>query len=546
MEDKKLRAVFYARVSTEEEEQLNAIEKQIEENRDVIRDKGWILVDGYIDKGITGTQAKKRNEYIRMLDDIKKDKFDIIVVKDQSRLQRNTMDWYIFLNEIVQNQKKLYLYLENTFFDPKDKFIFGIKAMMAEEYSRDLSKKGNAAKRRRQEKGKPIITNRTWGFKNINGEILIDEEEAELVRQIYKLFADGFGGRVVARILRDEGVRNRNGKTLSENTIREIVKNPLYKGIAVMNKEHFDFEAKKIIKNPESEWIYREGIVPQIISDELWERANAQISSRKTVNRKHNVGINKGNTLLSSKIICGECNSKYWRNKRTQGIYWYCSEGARSGKVREKTGMKCVSLNLKEDEILSLIEHLGNQLIAKEKKEEVLSSAIRKIYTGLSDSYSCESIEDIQLQKEKLSKRKDTLMDLLLDETISKADYSSKVNDISKQIAALNEKEVKMQEKKEENGELLERLNKVRTLFQDKTEKGIEIPLMCSHIEQIKVYEKRLDVYLDFLKSADFLSINYDKKDRKPLYDMPICVGGILSGYGAGNSQERARPWQPQ
>lgn len=114
-----------------------------------------------------------------MLDEIKKDKFDIIVVKDQSRLQRNTMDWYIFLNELVQNQKKLYLYLENTYFDPKDKFIFGIKAMMAEEYSRDLSKKGNAATRRRQEKGKPIITNRTWGFKNMNGEISIDEEEAQ-------------------------------------------------------------------------------------------------------------------------------------------------------------------------------------------------------------------------------------------------------------------------------------------------------------------------------------------------------------------------------
>lgn len=115
MEEKKLRAVFYARVSTEEEEQLNAIEKQIEENRDVISTKGWILVDEYIDKGITGTQTKKRNEYMRMLDDIRKNKFDIIVVKDQSRLQRNTMDWYIFLNEIVQNQKKLYLYLENTF-----------------------------------------------------------------------------------------------------------------------------------------------------------------------------------------------------------------------------------------------------------------------------------------------------------------------------------------------------------------------------------------------------------------------------------------------
>ncbi|MBD5470754.1 MAG: recombinase family protein [Lachnospiraceae bacterium] len=528
MEDRKLRAVFYARVSTEEEQQLNAIEKQIEENRDVIHEKGWILIDEYIDKGITGTQAKKRNEYIRMLEDIKKDKFDTIVVKDQSRLQRNTMDWYIFLNEIVQNRKKLYLYLENTFFDPKDKFIFGIKAMMAEEYSRDLSKKGNAAKKRRQEKGKPIITNRTWGFKNIGGEILIDEEEAKIVRRIYELFADGFGGRVVAGTLREEGIRNRNGKTLSENTIREIVKNPLYKGTAVMNKEHFDFEAKKIIKNPQSEWIYREGIVPQIVSDDLWERANAQINSRKTIDRTHNVGINKGNTLLSSKIICGECDSKYWRNKRTQGIYWYCSEGARSGKVREKTGMKCVSLNLKEDEILFLIERLGNQLIAKERKDELLSNAIRKIYAGLSNANSGESIEEIQTQKEKLNKRKDALVDYLLDGTITKSDYSSKMDDITKQITALDEKETRIQEKKEENGELFERLNKVRALFQNKTEKGIEVPLMCSHIDQIRVYENRLDVYLDFLKDADFLSVNYDKTSKNSIYDMPLCVGRHL------------------
>lgn len=529
MEERKLRAVFYARVSTEEEQQLNAIEKQIEENRDVIGAKGWILVDEYIDRGISGTQTKKRTEYMRMFDDMKKDKFDVIVVKDQSRLQRNTMDWYVFLNEIAQNQKKLYLYLENTFFDSKDKFIFGIKAMMAEEYSRDLSKKGNAAKKRRQEKGKPIVTNRTWGFKNINGEILIDEDEAKLVTRIYQLFADGFGGRVVARILREEGVRNRNGKTLSENTIRGIVKNPLYKGDAVMNKEHFDFEAKKIFKNPESEWIYREDVVPQIVSDDLWEKANAQLNSRKTVDRTHNVGINKGNNMLSSKIICGECNSKYWRNKRPQAVYWYCSEGARSGKVREKTGTKCVSLNLKEEELLTLIEHLGNQLIAKETKEEVLSNAIRKIYGALSDSNGVERLEDIQSQIERLNKRKDALMDLLLDGTISKADYTSKINDIAKQIASLNEKEIKAKEKKEEDTELFERLNAVRMLFQDKTEKGIEVPLMCSHIQQISVYEKRLDVYLDFLKNADFLTVNYDKDNRKNFSYAPICVGGKLS-----------------
>lgn len=546
MENRKLRAVFYARVSTEEEQQLNAIEKQIEENREIISEKGWVLVDEYIDKGITGTQAKKRNDYVRMLDDIKKDKFDIIVAKDQSRLQRNTMDWYIFLNDIVQNQKKLYLYLENTFFDPKDKFIFGIKAMMAEEYSRDLSKKGNAAKKRRQEKGKPIITNRTWGFKNIDGNISVDEEEAKMILKIYQMFADGFGGRVVARTLRENGVRNRNGKTLSENTIRDIVKNPLYKGIVVMNKEHFDFEAKMTIKNPESEWIYREGLVPQIIDDDLWERANRQLNGRKTVDRTHNVGINRGNNILSSKIICGECGSKYWRNKRQQGIYWYCSEGTRSGKVREKTGVKCVSLNLKEDEIKSLIEHLGQRLIDNERKEEVLSNAINKIFAELSDHNGRGSIEDIQSQKDKLIRRKDTLMDFLLDGTITKDDYTSKTEAIKEQLSILDRKEAEIGKDKEENDKLFSRLDSVRMLFTNKEEKGIEVPLMCSHIEQIKVYENRLDIYLDFLKNSKFLSIDYSKNGKDNFYDMPIQVGGVLSGRCKEDSCGWARPGESQ
>lgn len=530
MEDKKLRAAFYARVSTEEEKQLNAIEKQIEENREVIKEKGWILIDEYIDKGITGTQAKKRNEYLRLLEDIKKDKFDIIVAKDQTRLQRNTMDWYIFLNDIVQNQKKLYLYLENVFFDPKDKFIFGIKAMMAEEYSRDLSKKGNAAKKRRQEKGRPIITNRTWGYRNVNGEIVIDADEAQMILKIYQMFADGYGGRVAARVLREDGIRNRNGNTLSENTIREIVKNPLYKGIVVMNKEHFDFEAKKTIKNPPNEWIYREGLVPQIVDDGLWEKANNQLNSRKTIDRTHNVGINKGNNILSSKIICGECGSKYWRNKRKYGIYWYCSEGTRSGKAREKTGMKCASLNLKEDEMMSLIKQLGNKLISNEKKEAVLSNAIRKIYAGLSSATNGESEEDYRIQREKLNKRKDTLMDYLLDGTISKSDYALKIEDITEQLSILDKKEAVIPKNKEDNGELFERLNKVRLLFENKKEAGIEVPIMCSHIEQIKVYENHLDVYLDFLKNAEFISADYCKSGKNSCYVMPIQLGRNLPG----------------
>lgn len=191
--------------------------------------------------------------------------------------------------------------------------------------------------------------------------------------------------------------------------------------------------------------------------------------------------------------------------------------------------MKCTSLNLKEDEILSLIQKIGSRLIAKEKKEEVLSNAIMKIFETLTTVDSRESVEEIQTQVEKLYNRKDTLMDLLLDGTITKSDYASKIDRITEQIALLNEKKVRIQDKNEENEELFSRLNQVRKLFQNETEKGIEVPIMCSHIEQIKVFEKRLDVYLDFLKSMDYLSVECAKMGKNSVYDMPICVGRSLS-----------------
>ena len=138
---KGLRAVFYARVSTAEEEQLNAIELQIEENRNTIIKHGWKKVDEYIDRSKSGTMVKGRDEYQRLYEDLLGDAFDVVVIKDQERLMRNTLDWYLFINRLVQTGKILYMYLDNKFYSPDDALITGIKAIIAEEFSRNLSKK---------------------------------------------------------------------------------------------------------------------------------------------------------------------------------------------------------------------------------------------------------------------------------------------------------------------------------------------------------------------------------------------------------------------
>ena len=119
-------------------------------------------------------------------------------------------------------------------------------------------------------------------------------------------------------------------------------------------------------------------------------------------------------------------------------------------------------------------------------------------------------------------------MDFLLDGTITKEEYSSKTKSINAELSELEKKEMLIESSNEENFELFKRLNSVRELFQNKEEKGIEFPIMCSHIEQIKVYENRLDIYLDFLKNTNLLSINYCKNNTNSSYDKPIRVGRRL------------------
>ena len=135
----KLRAVIYARCSTEEESQKDALIKQVEEAKECVLRNGWIFVDSYVESR-SGTTTKGRNEYNRLYEDLSKDRFDVIVIKSQDRLMRNTKDWYLFADRLVSEQKRLYMYIDHKFYSTDDALITGIKAILAEEYSRELSK----------------------------------------------------------------------------------------------------------------------------------------------------------------------------------------------------------------------------------------------------------------------------------------------------------------------------------------------------------------------------------------------------------------------
>ena len=144
------RVGIYNRCSTEEEAQKNALAVQAEESREIAQKKGWMIAAQYIESE-SGTSIKNRTEYQRLLEDMEKDSFDIVMIKSIDRLMRSAKDWYLFLSKLTDNNKRLYIYLEDKFYTPEDSLISGIKAILAEEFSRELSKKIKNSHNRRQE-----------------------------------------------------------------------------------------------------------------------------------------------------------------------------------------------------------------------------------------------------------------------------------------------------------------------------------------------------------------------------------------------------------
>lgn len=511
-------AVIYCRVSTDEEIQLNALVKQIAEAKECVKKNGWILVDEYVDEGKSGTMTKHRNEYNRLYSDMETDKFDVIVIKSQDRLMRSTKDWYLFLDKLVQNKKKLYFYLESKFYSTDDALITGIKAILAEEYSRDLSKKINNAHRGRQKnKGNLVITSKTWGYDNINKKIVVNEKEAEVVRKIFRLCIEGKGSKKIARILTEDGVYARDGKPFNDVTVRCILRNPLFKGNAVMNRYHYDFNSKITFKNDEEEWIIKENGVPAIVDADTWLEANLEIDKRVRVVKDASDTVvklqkNPGTHPLSSKIICAECGSHYYqrtiKRKRTpleQVVRWNCSEYSRFGrKTIERKVSDAFEVITKErgcDNIVFNLEDLNRELLSIAEgifsdKDSYFEEAT-KILSEVLSSNSASELEHIDKEIEDLVQKRSLLLDRFLDGVIEDGLYRSRDKEYGEEEKRLKteRKNTLLQMKEYEDTE--KRLHKIQEELEQITSKDLPLQFIYKQIKQIKVHRDRLEIEFD-------------------------------------------------
>jgi len=505
-----LRVVDYSRVSTEEEKQINALQTQREENEGFIKNQdNWVMVDRYIDEGKSATTTKGRNDFKRLLSDMSKDKFDIILIKIIDRGWRNSLDWKLFEQSLRINKKQLYIKSRNAFYDfnnPTDYMATGFEAQFAEWVSINQSIKMNQSHQTRMKKGTVVTNGKLWGYNQVNAQLVINEEEAEIIRYIFNAYIQNKGFRTIANELNEMGIRNRNGNDFALTTLKRIIRQEKYKGTLICGKKHKDFWTKEYEQIPENEWIIHKDVIPVIVTPEIWQQANDILNEKRVEtginDQRKIVGYFNGSYIYSGKIKCGKCGKPYYhsvyatgKNKDKQLKAWECKGYREHGKKAENG---CDNVRILEHEMDGIVK----QVIFNfwENKEDNVKKIISILDGILSEDQYKTSIDKLCGEKNKIQKKKDKLFELYVDESISKEEFKSKNDEYSEQLEKIKQtiEESKLQNKVVSDKR--ERLLNFQEVFKTKLidKDSLNDKIINSFLKEIIIYpENKIKIILN-------------------------------------------------
>ncbi len=330
--DLKRRVAAYARVSTDSDEQETSFDAQVDYYTKYISSKpDWTLAGVYTDEGISAVNTKRREGFKRMIADALDGKIDLIVTKSVSRFARNTVDSLVAIRELKDAGVECYFEKEGIYtFDGKGELLITIMSSLAQEESRSISENITWGQRKRFADGKVNMPyKRFLGYKKgKDGQPEVVEDEARVVRLIYRLFMDGRTPAAIAAELERMSIPSPGGcKNWCKNTIDSILKNEKYKGDALLQKKFtVDFLQKKTKRNEgEVPQYYVRESHPAIIEPAEWELVQAEFERRRLLGRGYS-----GKDALSGKLFCGDCGGLYGRKvwhstDRYRRVIWQCN-----------------------------------------------------------------------------------------------------------------------------------------------------------------------------------------------------------------------------
>ena len=460
----KRNVAIYARVSTEHEAQLSALDNQVQYYDNIMAmHPDWVLYDRYIDEGITGTSTKKRKQFMRMIEDAHDGCFDLIVTREVSRFARNTVDTLQETRKLRRIGVEVYFTEDNiwTLNDEDGELRLTIMATLAQNESKKTSLRVKAGQKVSFQNGVLYGNGNILGYERVGHDLIINPEQAETVKLIYQLYLDGMGAKSIQYELEKRNRKTATGlSNWSAANITHVLKNPFYCGIIVYRKQYVpDFlEQKKINNFGDVEQTVVEGKHEPIISKEDFEEVQRLIKARSVVDYNGKIrGLRPVKTvwgrLLKCSCGCSTQKVKSHTTKSGENKYSYqCYGQVRTGtiKTRIKKGLSIEGIC-----DVPMIQQWKLELMAKmifdslfKDKEKILNLADELLEYGISEErktdYSAEILRCQNLLKKQRSKL-DVLLELRLNQEIEPSEYKEKqesirteINKLESRIAALN------------------------------------------------------------------------------------------------------------
>lgn len=346
---KQLKVAAYCRVSTESEEQEGSYEAQIEYYKKKIMEKPeWCLAGIYADDGKSGTNTKKRDDFNALIRKCMKGKIDLVLTKSVSRFARNTVDSLSTIRKLREKNIAVYFEKENiNTLDSTGELLITIMSSLAQEESRNISENVKWGVIRRFEKGKVLVNEKKFmGYaKDEEKNLVIVEEEARIVKKIFRLYMEGMSTYKIARQLETEGIKTVTGKSKwYPSVIEQMLGNEKYMGDALLQKTiTVDYLTKKRAKNNgQVKQYYVENNHEAIIPKDLFYRVQAERVERASRYRTTKKGLEikerfSSSYALTELLKCGYCGDVYrritWYDKnKKKTIVWRCNNRRWNGK----------------------------------------------------------------------------------------------------------------------------------------------------------------------------------------------------------------------
>ncbi len=466
------RVAAYCRVSTDSEEQLNSYNSQVEHYRQFVQSNPeWSLVDIYADEAISGTQTDKRMEFQRMINDALDGKIDFIITKSISRFARNTLDTLKYVRLLKEHSIAIFFEKENiNTLTMNGEMLLVILSSLAQQESESISANVKMGLKMKMKRGELIGFQGCLGYDydSVEKTLSVNEEEAEVVKYIFKRYTEGAGCFVIAKELTKLKYKTKKGNTdWHESTVRGIIKNEKYKGDLLLGKTFTvdPISHRRLDNMGEEEKYYISDHHEPIISEEMFSEAQKILNQRSsTKNNKGRLEKYSQKYTFSSMLFCGFCGKALTRRNWHSGTthekrVWQCVTATKKGK------MNCPdSKGLDESVIEQAFVEAFNMMYHNNK--EIVDEFLANVEKTLNSTNTQKELKQIQNEISAIELKLKKLVDMRIDGVIDKGTYEEKYLELSSKMSKLKTDKTETEVTLDEENTLTKRIETFRKLFE--------------------------------------------------------------------------------